>query len=295
MTTHRPAALAPFLALGSAAMLVAMLMAALSLVVARPAAGSSGSDVRPDPVQVPAWCEDLRLGSGDHCELRAISSTVRGNEAFVVSGMRNGSITVEGWTGSDVRITARVVARQAGSARAAADLVESVQVRPSAGRVEVDGPRGGVLSRASWSADLRIQVPLGTDLDLSTSNGPIRVTGVEGGVQARSSNGAVTLQDVRGSVRAETSNGAVTVVLATGPGAGDAVTLRTSNGPINLHLAETANARLEARTSNGRITSELPLEMQGRRQNEATGVLGQGEGRIELRTSNGAIRIHRNR
>lgn len=294
MTSPRPAALAPFLALSGAAMLVALLMAALSLVVARPAAGSHGDDVRPDPVPTQAWCEDLRLGSGDHCELRAISTPV-GSGPFVVSGMRSGSISVEAGTGSEVRVTARIVGRRAGSSRAALELVESVEVRTTVGRIEVDGPRGGFFGQASWSADLRIQVPVGTDLDLATSNGAMRVTGVQGGIQARSSNGALTLEDVRGSVRAETSNGAVTVIMASGPGAGDAVSLRTSNGAINLYLPESASARLEARTSNGRITSEFPLEVQGRRQNEASGVLGQGEGRVELRTSNGAIRIHRSR
>lgn len=294
MTSPRPTALAPFLALGGAAMLVALIMAALSLVVARPAAGSHGADVRPDPVPTQTWCEDLRLGSGDHCELRDRSTPV-GSGPFVVSGIRSGSISVEGWTGSEVRVTARVVGRQARSSRAAVELVEAVEVRTTAGGVEVDGPRSGFLGRTSWSVDLRIQVPVGTDLDLSTSNGAVRVAGVRGGVQARSSNGALTLEDVRGSVRAQTSNGAVTVVMTSGPEAGEAVTLRTSNGPINLHLPENANARLEARTSNGRITSEIPLEVQGRRQNEASAVLGQGEGRVELRTSNGAIRIHRSR
>jgi len=285
MSTHRSSPFLPFLAAGSAAMLVAMLLAALSLVVATPAAGSPAGAAQD-------WCEGARTDREDHCELRALSTTA-GSGPFSVSGMANGSISVEGWDGSEVRITARVIARNAGSARAAADLAESVEVRTTAGRVQVAGPRSGLFRRSSWSVDLRIQVPTGTDLDLATTNGAIRVAGVGGGVTARSTNGALNLDGARGSVDARTTNGSVTVMVSGGGSGNRSVDLRTTNGSIDVRLPPTVGARVEARTSNGRIMSDFPLEMEGRRQNQASGTLGDGSGSVTLRTTNGTIRIQR--
>jgi hypothetical protein len=285
MLTHRSSTFLPFLAAGSAAMLVAMLLAALSLVVATPASGSPASATQD-------WCEEARTDREDHCEIRALSTTP-GSGRFSVSGMANGSISVEGWEGSEVRVTARVIARNAGSARAAADLAGSVEVQTTAGRVQVEGPRSGLFRRSSWSVDLRIQVPTGTDLDLATTNGAIRVAGVGGAVSARSTNGALNLDGARGSVDARTTNGSVTVVVAgEGPVVGT-VDLRTTNGSIDVRLPPSVGARVEARTSNGRITSDFPLEMEGRRQNQAFGALGDGSGSVTLQTTNGTIRIRR--
>lgn len=285
MTTYRSTPFLPFLAVGSAAMLVAMLLAALSLVVAKPASGSPAGSAQ-------SWCEEARFDRDDHCELRALSTSA-GTVPFSVSGMANGSISVEGWEGSEVRVTARVIARNAGSARAAADLARSVEVRAASGGVEVEGPRGGILNRSSWSVDLRIQVPSGTDLDLRTSNGAIRVTGVGGAVSARTTNGALNLDGVRGSVDARSTNGAVTVVLAGGGTGSRSVDLQTTNGSIDLRLPASVGARVQARTTNGRISSDFPLEIEGRRQNQATGMLGDGSGNVTLRTTNGSIRLRR--
>jgi hypothetical protein len=266
-------------------MLVALLLAALSLVVATPASGSPGGSM-------PDWCEEARIDRDDHCELRTLS-TVVGPGPFSVSGMSNGSISVEGWGGSEVRVTARVIARDAASARVAVDFARSVEVRTATGLVEVEGPRGRIFRRASWSVDLRVQVPAGTDLHLATSNGAIRVTDVGGAVSARSTNGAINLEGARGSVEARTTNGGVAVGMAEWSNANRFVEVRTTNGSIDVRLPVSVGARVQARTSNGRITSDFPLEMEGRRQNDASGTLGDGSGNIMLRTTNGTIRIQR--
>ncbi|CAN5734201.1 hypothetical protein BH23GEM11_BH23GEM11_07940 [soil metagenome] len=285
MPIQRSSSFLPFLAAGSAAMLVALLLAALSLVVATPATGSPSSSQQ-------GWCAEAQMDRDDHCELRALSTSA-GSGPFSVSGMANGSISVEGWDGREVRVTARIIARNAGSARAAAGLAESVELRTGSGQLQVAGPRSGIFRRASWSVDLRIQVPEGIDLDLSTTNGAVRVTGVGGAVSARTTNGALSLEGARGSVTARTTNGSVTVALSGGGSGNQIVDLRSTNGSIDLRIPASFGSRVEARTSNGRIASDFPLEMEGRRQNQASGTLGDGSGTITLRTTNGTIRLQR--
>jgi ferric-dicitrate binding protein FerR (iron transport regulator) len=84
----------------------------------------------------------------------------------------------------------------------------------------------------------RIQVPVGTDLELSTTNGGISVTGVRAAVEVRSTNGGIRLEDVEGSVRARTTNGGVQAFFSPGAALRHDTDLQTTNGAVSLHLPE---------------------------------------------------------
>jgi hypothetical protein len=249
MHTTRSSSLAAFLALGSAALLVAALVAALALLTALPAHGAPAPDAPVHGAVVQDWCDDSRAGARDHCEVRALAAGLAGG-AFAVEGMTNGSIRVEGWDGSEVRVMARVTARNAGSAAEAIELADEVRLDASTGLLQVEGPRSRLFQRASWSVDLRIQVP------------------------------------------ARTTNGSVRVGL-TGAAPSPRLDLRTTNGSVELSLPADASLRVDAATTNGRITSDFALETEGRRQNRARGVLGTGAGEAVLRATNGSLRINR--
>lgn len=295
-STH-DSALGPFLALGGAALLVAALAAALALLTVAPASGSAPWMGGPPTVSAPAvgsqdWCGEARVGTVGHCELRSFSAGLRSG-SFAVEGMSNGSVHVEGWSGTEVRVTARVMGRDAGSATAAANLASRVSVDVQDGLVQVSGPRRSLFQpRGNWTVDLRIQVPEGAELDLGTTNGSIMVESVRGVVRARATNGAITLRDAVGQVEARSTNGPVRVTVA-GPGTGIRLDLRTTNGMVDLTLPPDASVRIDASTTNGRVSSDFPLEVEGRRQNQARGVLGGGAGEVVLRATNGSIRLHR--
>jgi DUF4097 and DUF4098 domain-containing protein YvlB len=72
-----------------------------------------------------------------------------------------------------------------------------------------------------------------------------------------------------------------------------AVSLRTTNGAITLRLPEGTNASIDARTSNGAIRSDLPVTIGSSSRNRLQGTLGRGGPTIEMRTTNGAIRLER--
>ena len=125
-------------------------------------------------------------------------------------------------------------------------------------------------------AAVTLLVPAATRLELETSNGPIAVSDVSGGVEGRTSNGPVTLAGAGGAVAIETSNGPVsvgatdpvTLDVRTSNGGitfdgslqpGDAV-LETSNGPVELRLPPDAAFTIDATTSNSKATSEFEMK-----------------------------------
>ncbi len=124
------------------------------------------------------------------------------------------------------------------------------------------------------------------DAVLNTSNGRVAVNGHTGPVKANSSNGKIELLDVLGA-SADSSNGAIHVRLA--EGASGPVNIDTSNGAITLEVPSNFNATLDADTSNGRIESTIGTVKGGK--GKKTIVLGNGEGKGRLDTSNGAITV----
>lgn len=100
-----------------------------------------------------------------------------------------------------------------------------------------------------------VTVPAGIAITGSTSNGSIRIEGIDGRIDVETSNGAVDLDAVTSTVSARTSNGAIT-----GTGLLSAeINVSTSNGRISLEF-EDAPSSLAANTSNGAIEVVLPAD-----------------------------------
>jgi hypothetical protein len=237
------------------------------------------------PAQDRDWCRDAR--DDDFCEVREFTIQTRDGRLEVDAGP-NGGIRVEGWSGSDVRVEARVTSRARGTG-AAEELARDVEIRAEPGRLFSDGPR--TRGRESWSVSFRIQVPVGTDLDLRTTNGGIRVADVRGAVEARTTNGPIRLADVDGHVRLRSTNGPVEASFSRSAALGRDAELRTTNGPVTLVLPESASARVEASTTNGSITTDFPLTIQGRIGRSISGTIGDGGPEIRIRTTNGPVRL----
>ena len=237
------------------------------------------------------WCRE-RPRDHDHCEVRELTVQTRGG-ALAVNARPNGSIRVEGWDGSDVRVVARVTTK-ARSYEDARSLAGEIQVEAEPGRIRTEGPRvsrTGWRDREGWSVSYRILVPTGTDLDLESTNGSIGVAGVSGGVTARTTNGSVRLADVSGSVQARSTNGSVQASFQEGFRLRNATELRTTNGSVTVSFPSDLSARLEASTTNGSIHTDFPITVQGRIGRRVSAILGDGGPDLILRTTNGSIRL----
>ncbi len=279
------------------------LAALLMSVPATPAAGVAAfeqvRDPRPRPtaqaqstVNDQDWCRDAQRNYDRDremfCEVRDLRES--GASRLEVLDNANGSISVTGSSRRDISVQARVVAT-AESASDARSLARDVSITLDNGRIRASGPDNE--RRRSWSVSYRVEVPSSFDVTLETSNGSVAVEGVRGRIDMESSNGSVRLTDVGGRVNARTSNGSVHVTLTGRRWEGDGMTVITSNGSARLDLPEDYNAHLIAGTNNGSLNLDIPVTVQGRVSKRIETTLGSGGATIEMRTSNGSLRIGR--
>jgi len=157
---------------------------------------------------------------------------------------QNGSVEITGWDQNTVDIAGTKYASDEGLLR---DTHVDISHDPDSVRVRTNAPE---FFHGGAGATYTIHVPRRVLLDLiQTSNGPIRVDGVEGNVRLHTSNGPVHLTDVKGEAEVQTSNGPIDLDNQNG-----GVRLHTSNGPIK---AECRGGRFEAETSNGPVEARL--------------------------------------
>jgi hypothetical protein len=134
------------------------------------------------------------------------------------------------------------------------------------------------------------------NLTIENSNGPVSAGGVKGDASARTSFGSVTLDDVGGSITVDNQNGTVTVSVARGSSGCKNVSLKTSFAPMQVRLAPDANYDVNARTSFGHISSDLPVTATGTIGGDSlNGKIGNGGCALSLTNSNGNIEIAKSR
>lgn len=277
------------------------LAAALIVAAAAPAAAQSpayAASACPDDERS-GWDGDRTVGV---CEERTYRLPAPGRgAALAVDGGRNGGVTVDGTDAADVTLRARVHARARTEAEARR-LLAAVRVETGGNRVRATGPDGDDDAdrddRSAWWVSYEADVPRRTSLDLTASNGGLRVDGVAGRIRLDTRNGGLHLTDVGGDVRGETRNGGLHVVL--GGRAWDAagvpdggLDVTTRNGGVDLRVPEGYSARLDAGTNNGGFSVDFPVTVQGRVGRELVTTLGSGGAPVRVRSNNGGVRIRR--
>jgi DUF4097 and DUF4098 domain-containing protein YvlB len=223
----------------------------------------------------------------------------------------NGGLTVRSWGRQEVKIWAKKKAK-ASSESAAREILQGIEIAidSSAGMIEIETrlPRKKLGGRQQASVKYELTVPREVALTLASTNGGIRVDGVEGevdvetanggihmedigaSVRAHTTNGGIKAYDIRGAVEARTTNGGIYVEMRTGSLSQD-ISFVTTNGSVELRMPSDLAARIEARTSNGRVSSDFSgPEEQPSRKRLAVDLNGGGP-TIELKTSNGSIRL----
>lgn len=236
----------------------------------------------------------------------------------------NGSVDIAGWDRDEVEITGTQYAKT----EALRDAIRiDVTHSDSAASVRTVAPfdtHGGVGARYVVRVPRKVTLEHVTssngkihvsDIDgaakLRTSNGSIQVAKVMGNVEAQSSNGAVEANQVtgaahlhttnghieaeavKGAVDATSSNGSITLTMS--DGLNGEVRASTSNSSINVKLPSSAAARVRASTSNSNIQSDFPLGNGGTEEKRhMEGSINGGAGNsplLDLTTSNGGIHI----
>ena len=237
---------------------------------------------------------DLSLG---HLTARATDEWSRsypleaGGEIRIVN--TNGKIEIEGTEGSTVEVKAEKIARGATDA-AARELLPRIVIKEDIkpDRVSLETERmSGIMIGAAFEVRYHVRAPKNAVVNITNTNGQVALAALTGKVKAQTTNGGVNGRNLTGGVDARSTNGGVTIDMASiGP---DSISLRTTNGGVTLTLPDGAKANLTASCTNGGINvsalDKLQISDQSRRRLE--GRLNGGGTTIELRTTNGGIRV----
>jgi DUF4097 and DUF4098 domain-containing protein YvlB len=179
----------------------------------------------------------------------------------------------------------------------------------------------------NWRVDLELSVPRECSLAISTVDGALRLSGVngkhklstvdgaieasgvEGIIDCRTVDGSCSMTDVRGDVEVSTTDGSIRVEgiltglqatavdgsihIAALDGSTVAQEWRLSNvsGSITLGVPESFSADLEASTVDGHISIGVPAELREMTERKVTAILGKGGSPVSIATTDGSIRV----
>jgi DUF4097 and DUF4098 domain-containing protein YvlB len=158
--------------------------------------------------------------------------------------------------------------------------------------------RGGV-SSDSWSwgwhgnrskIDFDVQVPRGVNFHALTTNGSVVGRNLASVVEATTTNGNVEVSTSEW-VSATTTNGGIRVSMGGAKWTGE-LKVRTTNGSVEVTMPASAEFRVNAATTNGRIQTDFPVTVQGSfSSKELSGTVGGGGRELKVATTNGTIRL----
>lgn len=244
--------------------------------------------------------------------------TVGQSPNLIIRGF-NGRVRVEAGADGVIQMKARLK-------RASRVIFEAVQEGDTV-TIEAKRKGGGLdLFGRSPAAEIAVTAPAATSIDLTTSNGSIELRGIEGSGPVKTSNGRIYLENVKGRHDMRTSNGRVEVNGMEGDGEvrttngsiklinvrgafqasttngsialegelarGTPCRLESSNGSVLVKLAGEPSLRIDACTSNGRVRSELPVSnVTSQDKNQLVATVGDGDGELFIRTTNGSVLI----
>lgn len=190
-------------------------------------------------------CEDFDLhGMSDrYREDFHFSYPMNANGKIDLEGF-NGGVEIVGWDKELVEIDGT---KYASSEERMKQI--KVDITPEANSITI---RTGRPSDRFGNAGVKysLHVPKHAELsNIVSSNGPMRVEGIEGRARLKTSNGSIRAVGIHGNLDATTSNGTVDLSDVVGD-----TTVHTSNGSVK---ADIKKGTFEARTSNGSITARL--------------------------------------
>lgn len=207
------------------------------------------------------------------------SIDVRNITGDVVVKNANGSIRAEEIRGK-ADLTNRfgsVALVNAGSSATIRNSNGSVNVRSVDGAMVIDNAFG-----STKVEDVR------GNLEVDGSHSQIEVRGIRGDVSVKTSFSLANITGAQGAIDVQNQNGAISV---SGAPACRPISLRTSFSTIRVGVPANASYEINARTSFGHITSDLPITTRTLGGEATVGTIGGGKCRMELVNNNGSITI----
>jgi DUF4097 and DUF4098 domain-containing protein YvlB len=188
------------------------------------------------------------------------------------------------------------------------DARDAVILKTSFGAIEASNiPKGirattgnGAINLADIGADTYAKTSFGAiiaeringNFVADDSNGSVTARQVKGDAQVTTSFSGVSLESIGGRITVDNQNGAIEVsAIRPASGCRD-IALKTSFSSIRVRIPEGLGYNLIARTSFGRINSDLPVTSSGSIGGDSlSGTIGSGGCKLQLTNSNGSIEI----
>jgi DUF4097 and DUF4098 domain-containing protein YvlB len=226
---------------------------------------------------------------------------VRPGGIFALSNT-NGHITIKSWDQPRIQVHAvkKVDSRDSDLAR---KVMAELKIEPT---VSADGVRintiypkrndGGFFdwlagTSVSMGVTYEVTVPRSTSLTVDDTNGAIEIADVRGSHRVSTTNGHIEFARCGGDIDAETTNGGIKAEL-NDVTVGKSIRLETTNGRITVAVPKSIAARIDAATTNGSVTTDLPVTTTEMRNHTLRGTInGGGNAELRLRTTNGSISI----
>jgi DUF4097 and DUF4098 domain-containing protein YvlB len=188
----------------------------------------------------------------------------------------------------EVPAETRTQIRTGGGSVKASGLRGESNLKTSGGSIEVTGLDGNLVAHTSGGS-IKVREVTG-DARVETSGGPIEAEAIEGNLQAHTSGGGIQVERVTGYLEAKTSGGPIRATYSRGNKHGGE--LETSGGSIDVAIDSSANLELDASTSGGTVSTDLPIRVVGTISHSSLhGSLGSGGEALRLHTSGGSIHI----
>lgn len=217
-------------------------------------------------------------------------------EGFVL-GHRHPRVEI-GKEGNQVTVVARMDGSSSGLVISTARL-----------EVEVWLPRQSDLIVDTQDGGVSVEDVAG-HIELETQDGSVTGRGLRGDIRVRSADGRVSLDDLDGSLRlechdghsdvrgrfdrldAESADGGIDIDARAGSRMRAEWSVRSQDGGIRLRIPHDLAATLDARTADGSLVVDFPVQVQGSiRNHEILGDLNGGGPTLRLRCSDGGIRL----
>ncbi len=214
----------------------------------------------------------------------------------------NGRITIGSWDQPRVRVVA--LKEVEGDRSDAKEAMKEL-------RVEFSQPNGGLTIKTHFprhehgissifdfltgdhvQAKVRYEltVPRTMNLDVSNTNGSIRLSEVNGHLELGTTNGGIAVSRCGGSIDASTTNGNIEAELVR-VAKGRPLQFRTTNGRIEVAVPKDLAVDVDAGTTNGSISTDLPVSTTHIKRNSLRGTINGGGTPLKMRTTNGRIAI----
>jgi len=172
----------------------------------------------------------------------------------------------------------------------AATVSKGVRAVTGNGRISLNEIGGDTFAKTSFGA-VSVQRITG-GLTIENSNGPVTANSVSGDATARTSFGPATLEEIGGSITVDNQNGSVVLSVSRQSSGCKDISVKTSFSPIQVRVPEGAGYNVSARTSFGRINSELSITTSGQIGGDSlNGKIGNGGCALSLTNANGNIDI----